>query len=59
MNIAIPFPEEQPNGYQWLSEEPMFDQAKHLALESPSQSLSLEDLGYTSEETRDLSLIHI
>ena len=32
MSIAIPFPEELPEGYQWLGEETPFDPAKHLAL---------------------------
>ena len=53
MNIAIPFPEEQPKGYHWLSGETLFDPKKHLALESPTHMLSLEDLGYTKEEIQD------
>ena len=52
MSIAIPFPEELPEGYQWLGEEPPFDPVKHLSLESPKQMLSLEDLGYAPDETR-------
>ena len=52
MSIAIPFPEEVPDGYQWLDEEPPFDPVKHLSLESPKQMLSLEDLGYAPDETR-------
>ena len=65
MSIAVPFPEELPEGYQWLSDEPPFDPERHLSLESPSQTLSLEDLGYSPEEIQDkatafgLSLIHI
>ena len=31
MSIAIPFPEELPEGYQWMDEEPTFDPEKHLA----------------------------
>ena len=50
MSIAVPFPEELPGGYQWLSDEPPFDPERHLSLESPSQTLSLEDLGYSPEE---------
>ena len=50
MSIAVPFPEELPEGYQWLSDETPFDLERHLTLESPSQTLSLEDLGYSSEE---------
>ena len=53
MSIAIPFPEELPEGYQFLGEEPPFDPAKHLALESPRQMLSLENLGYAPEEILD------
>ena len=50
MSIAVPFPEELPEGYQWLSDEPPFDPERHLSLESPSEALSLEDLGYSPEE---------
>ena len=53
MSIAIPFPEELPEGYQWMGEEPHFDPTKHLALEPPKQMLSLEDLGYAPDEIRD------
>ena len=53
MSIAVPFPEELPEGYQWLSDEPPFDLGKYLSLESPSQTLSLEDLGYSPEEIQD------
>ena len=53
MSIAVPFPEELPEGYQWLSEEPPFDPVEHLSLESPRQILTLEDLGYAPEEIRD------
>ena len=52
MSIAVPFPEELPEGYQWLSDEPPFDPERHQSLESPSQTLSLEDLGYSPEETQ-------
>ena len=38
MSIAVPFPEELPEGYQWLSDEPPFDPERHLSLESPSQT---------------------
>ena len=53
MTIALPFPEALPEGYQWLSDEPPFDPGRHLSLESPSQTLSLEDLGYSPEEIQD------
>ena len=47
------FPEKLPEGYQWLSDEPPVDPERHLSLESPSQTLSLEDLGYSPEEIQD------
>ena len=53
MSIAVTFTEEHPEGYQWLSDEPPFDPERHLSLESPSQTLSLEDLGYSREEIQD------
>ena len=53
MSIAIPFPDELPEGYQWLGKEPPFDPAKHHSLESPRQKLSLEDLGYAPQEIRN------
>ncbi len=53
MTIAVPFPEKLPEGYQWLGDEPPFDPGRHLSLESPSQTLSLEDLGYSREEIQD------
>ena len=53
MSIAVPFPEALPEGYQWLSDEPPFEPERHLSLESPSQTLSLEDLGYSPEEIQD------
>ena len=53
MSIAVPFPEALPEGYQWLSDEPPFDPERHLSLEFPSQTLSLEDLGYSPEEIQD------
>ena len=46
MKIAVPFPEKLPDGYKWLSEEPIFDPLKHLSLQFPSEIFSLEDLGY-------------
>ena len=53
MSFAVPFPEELPEGYQWLGDEPFFDPGRHLSLEFPRQTLSLEDLGYSSEEIQD------
>ncbi len=53
MKIAVPFPEKLPDGYKWLSEEPIFDPLKHLSLQFPSEIFSLEDLGYNPEEIED------
>ncbi len=51
-SIAQPleFPRPQPTGYPRLENEPVFDVAKHLALEMPTQITRLDALGY-SEET--------
>ncbi|MFT6290016.1 MAG: hypothetical protein ACJAR2_000601 [Ilumatobacter sp.] len=48
--IAVPFPSTQPDGYEWLGDEPVFDPERHLALEMPSEILTLADLGYSPEE---------
>ena len=40
------FPEELPPGYSWLEDEPTFDPAVDLALGDPTETRSLEDLGY-------------
>jgi hypothetical protein len=47
---AIPFPEHLPARYQWLDDEPIFDPARHLALESPKSTCSLSELGYSDDE---------
>ena len=49
MKIAVPLPDELPDGYKWLSVEPIFDPLKHLSLQFTSEMFSLEDLGYTPE----------
>ncbi|MGB0847478.1 MAG: hypothetical protein ACPGSM_12180 [Thiolinea sp.] len=49
---AVPFPAIQPKGYTWFEDEPVFDPAKHLALEMPSAIYYLEDLGYSAEEIK-------
>jgi hypothetical protein len=48
----LPFPKTHPTPYLPLSKEPVFEAGKHLALEMPSQSLSLADLGYAPEEIK-------
>ena len=46
MGEAIPFPQSQPRGYEWLEGEPAFDPERHLQLEEPAEVLMLADLGY-------------
>ena len=50
MNIAVPFPEELPAGYEWLPNEIRFDPNKHLALEPPTCVITLAELGYSESE---------
>ena len=50
MGIAVPFPESQPAGFEWLVDEDVFDPARHLQLEEPSEIVMLDDLGYTPDE---------
>ncbi|MGB3734392.1 MAG: hypothetical protein WA964_05515, partial [Ilumatobacter sp.] len=48
--VAVPFPDETPPGYEWLEHEPIFDPAVHLDLQIPTEIVTLTDLGYTSDE---------
>ena len=50
MSIAIPFPSVQPAGYEWFGDEPEFEPARHLALETPNEIVMLADLGYDEAE---------
>ena len=50
MNVAVPFPEERPPGYEWLLDEVPFNPAEHLALEPPSEVIDLTELGYDEVE---------
>lgn len=50
MGVAVPFPREQPAGYEWLETEPKFDPNRHLQLEVPAEIVMLTDLGYSTEE---------
>ena len=43
---ALPFPKSTPDGYRLLADEPVFDPARHLALEAPEQIWTLADFGY-------------
>ena len=47
---AVPFPENPPASYQWLAGEPPFDPDRHLALEPPTEVVTLSDLGYRDAE---------
>ncbi len=50
MGEAVPFPQKQPRGYEWLDGEPVFDPERHLQLEEPAEVLMLADLGYDAAE---------
>jgi hypothetical protein len=39
-----------PKGYEWFDDEPVFDPNVHLQLEAPSETYTLADLGYGSED---------
>lgn len=47
---TLEFPSISPNGCPALESEPVFDPARHLALERPGRIVSLQDLGYAPEE---------
>jgi len=49
-STTIPFPEELPQGFEWLEDEVPFDTGKHLALEPPKRTWTLADLGYSEAE---------
>ena len=48
--IGVPFPEMPPASYKWLPDEESFNPDKHLALEPPTEVLTLADLGYNKSE---------
>ena len=50
MNVAVPFPEELPAGYEWLPDEVPFDSDEHLALEPPASTTGLAAFGYGPTE---------
>ncbi len=47
---AIPFPDNIPDEYQWLDNEPAFNPKEHLALEAPASLCYLSELGYDEQE---------
>lgn len=49
-DIAVPFPDVQPAGYEWLDDEQPFDSSQHLALTEPDAVITLADLGYEQRE---------
>ncbi len=49
MHVAVPFPTEQPPGYSWLDDEPIFDPHRHLQLAAPTGTTSLLEFGYDHE----------
>jgi len=50
VNVAVPFPEQPPAGYEWLPGEAPFDPREHLALEPPASVRSLAEFGYSEAE---------
>ena len=44
--FPLPFPAGRPAAYQVLQEEPTFDPGRHLALEMPTKTTDLAELGY-------------
>ena len=48
--IGVPFPEMPPASYKWLPDEESFNPDKHLALEPPTEVLTLADFGYNKAE---------
>lgn len=49
-SAAVPFPDTIPAHYRWLDDEPIFNPAKHLALEPPESICYLSELGYSNDE---------
>jgi hypothetical protein len=47
---TLEFPSISPDGFPMLEREPVFDPARHLALERPERIVTLQDLGYAPEE---------
>lgn len=47
---GLAFPTVVPEGYPPLADEPLFDPARHLALEMPDTVVTLAELGYSDEE---------
>lgn len=50
MANPLAFPSVHPSGFAPLEGEPVFDPARHLAPETPTEIVSLKDLGYGAED---------
>lgn len=50
MRHSLDFPQQKPDAYVRLLDEPPFNAATHLALTPPEQLTSLADLGYSAAE---------
>ena len=48
----LAFPRAKPDAYVRLDGEPVFDPARHLALEKPANAETLQDLGYPPADIR-------
>ena len=53
MRDTLPFPSERPPSYVKFEAEPEFSSKHHLCLEYPKQITSLDELGYSSAQTKD------
>ncbi len=49
---GVPFPNQQPPGYEWIEGEAIFDPKRHLALEAPKRVRYLEEFGYSDDDIR-------
>ena len=49
MTSVLPFPSSRPEAYQPLASEPAFDAVRHLALEGPARTWTLNDFGYDAD----------
>ena len=50
----LDFPAISPDGFPALEREPVFDPARHLALERPDRIVTLRELGYSADEVARL-----
>ena len=50
---TLDFPQEKPDAYIELRDEPAFEPSRHLALTPPDKTVSLRQLGYSQREIAD------